>query len=315
MGLTLLPGGGAEQDPEDWWQAIAVATRHLPARDLVSGEQIAAICMSSQWRGPVPVDAAGRLRSSRQSPPNSGSPNGSKWSRETATPPPQASSWTTGPTHTSAPPPGSAATSRPNGPTSCTTSPHCPRWCRTDTGWPPSRTSPARPSTGSSASSSTPRTGCSTPTAHPRMRWPGLTPSPHQPESHPPRSGALFRSTGRRLDHTRRQRRRAGQLRRALAQPFREWSPAPTEADIGGPVTPTARITTRASPPAPDHATFPSGERSRLTRIESPLTDAPAGLRHPPSHPSPRGHFGISRRPRTSARLMPAPEVGVLENP
>ncbi|HET9658631.1 MAG TPA: FGGY-family carbohydrate kinase [Kineosporiaceae bacterium] len=60
VGITLLPGGGAEQDPDDWWRAIAAATRRLLARELAPVQDIAAICMSSQWGGLVPVDAAGR---------------------------------------------------------------------------------------------------------------------------------------------------------------------------------------------------------------------------------------------------------------
>jgi xylulokinase len=58
--LILLPGGGAEQDPDAWWRAIVAATRRLLARDLVPAENVAAICMSSQWGGVVAVDARGR---------------------------------------------------------------------------------------------------------------------------------------------------------------------------------------------------------------------------------------------------------------
>ena len=58
--LILLPGGGAEQDPDEWWRAIVTATRRLLERNLVPAEQISAICMSSQWAGTVPVDADGR---------------------------------------------------------------------------------------------------------------------------------------------------------------------------------------------------------------------------------------------------------------
>lgn len=56
--LVLLPGGGAEQDPDAWWRAIVTATRRLLAR--IPAEDVAAICMSSQWGGLVPVDAGGR---------------------------------------------------------------------------------------------------------------------------------------------------------------------------------------------------------------------------------------------------------------
>lgn len=58
--LVLLAGGGAEQDPDAWWHAIVTATRRLLARDLAPADSVAAICMSSQWGGVVPVDAHGR---------------------------------------------------------------------------------------------------------------------------------------------------------------------------------------------------------------------------------------------------------------
>ncbi|MGY2875889.1 xylulokinase [Marmoricola sp. URHA0025 HA25] len=58
--LILLPGGGAEQDPDEWWRAIVTATRRLLGRELVPVADIAAICMSSQWAGTVPVDETGR---------------------------------------------------------------------------------------------------------------------------------------------------------------------------------------------------------------------------------------------------------------
>ncbi|GAA4404881.1 FGGY-family carbohydrate kinase [Fodinibacter luteus] len=58
--LRLLPGGGAEQDPDHWWRAIVTASRRLRARHPQQYAQVTAICMSSQWGGLVPVDAAGR---------------------------------------------------------------------------------------------------------------------------------------------------------------------------------------------------------------------------------------------------------------
>jgi xylulokinase len=60
VGVRLLPGGGAEQDPDEWWRAVTVATRRLLARGLAPVGDVAAVCMSSQWGGLVPVDAAGR---------------------------------------------------------------------------------------------------------------------------------------------------------------------------------------------------------------------------------------------------------------
>lgn len=57
--LHLLPGGGAEQDPDDWWAAIRDTLRRLLGRRLAPVGDIAAICLSAQWGGTVPVDAEG----------------------------------------------------------------------------------------------------------------------------------------------------------------------------------------------------------------------------------------------------------------
>jgi xylulokinase len=56
----LLPGGGAEQDPADWWRAVVTATRRLTGRGLVPVADIAAICVSTQWSGLVAVDRTGQ---------------------------------------------------------------------------------------------------------------------------------------------------------------------------------------------------------------------------------------------------------------
>ncbi len=58
--LLLLPGGGAEQDPQEWWDAIVGCVRRLLDRHDVDGAAVVALCMSSQWGGVVPVDAKGR---------------------------------------------------------------------------------------------------------------------------------------------------------------------------------------------------------------------------------------------------------------
>lgn len=55
----LLPGGGAEQRPEDWWQALCATTGRLLARGLVRTEAIVALCSSTQGEGTIPVDAQG----------------------------------------------------------------------------------------------------------------------------------------------------------------------------------------------------------------------------------------------------------------
>ena len=59
--LILLPDGGAEQDPDDWWRAFVTAGRrvvdgsHLPRADIV------AVAVTSQWSGTVPVDGSRHL--------------------------------------------------------------------------------------------------------------------------------------------------------------------------------------------------------------------------------------------------------------
>jgi xylulokinase len=58
--LYLTPDGGAEQSPEDWWQAFLSAAGRLLARNLVPGRAIRAVCCSTQGEGTVPVDRDGR---------------------------------------------------------------------------------------------------------------------------------------------------------------------------------------------------------------------------------------------------------------
>jgi len=58
--LYLMPGGGAEQDPADWWRAIRQATRRLLKEYPVSKEDIVAIGCTCQWSGTVAVDEEGQ---------------------------------------------------------------------------------------------------------------------------------------------------------------------------------------------------------------------------------------------------------------
>jgi len=55
--LHLLDGGGAEQDPEDWWSAIRAAT----ARALAGAGpvELVGVGCTAQWSGTVAVDSAG----------------------------------------------------------------------------------------------------------------------------------------------------------------------------------------------------------------------------------------------------------------
>ena len=57
--LLVLPGGGAEQRPDDWWRALVAATRRLLARHPGPASDIAAVCFSTQGEGTVPVDRDG----------------------------------------------------------------------------------------------------------------------------------------------------------------------------------------------------------------------------------------------------------------
>ncbi len=57
--LHLTPDGGAEQAPDEWWQAFLSTAQRLIARDLVSRDAIKAICCSTQGEGTVPVDRDG----------------------------------------------------------------------------------------------------------------------------------------------------------------------------------------------------------------------------------------------------------------
>ena len=59
-GLYLLEGGGAEQDPEEWWQAMCRTTRELFARTDITPDRIAGLSFCSQMQGLVLVDREGR---------------------------------------------------------------------------------------------------------------------------------------------------------------------------------------------------------------------------------------------------------------
>ncbi|NOK02300.1 MULTISPECIES: FGGY-family carbohydrate kinase [Myxococcus] len=57
--LSLLPDGGAEQQPEAWWRAIVLATRRLLASGAVRAGDVIGVNCSSQWSGTVAVDESG----------------------------------------------------------------------------------------------------------------------------------------------------------------------------------------------------------------------------------------------------------------
>ncbi|MEN8246165.1 MAG: FGGY-family carbohydrate kinase [Thermodesulfobacteriota bacterium] len=58
--LKLLPNGGVEQDPDDWWRAIMATSKRLLARGLVPVEDIVAVSTSAQWAGTVAIDKSGK---------------------------------------------------------------------------------------------------------------------------------------------------------------------------------------------------------------------------------------------------------------
>ncbi len=51
--LLLLPGGGAEQRPDEWWTAITTASRRLLGRGLVDPGAVVAVSCTAQWSGTV----------------------------------------------------------------------------------------------------------------------------------------------------------------------------------------------------------------------------------------------------------------------
>ncbi len=58
--LHLLPHGGAEQDPADWWDAVVRGTKRVVADSGVDPAGVIGVGCSSQWSGTVPVDTEGR---------------------------------------------------------------------------------------------------------------------------------------------------------------------------------------------------------------------------------------------------------------
>jgi len=57
--LRLLPGGGAEQDPADWWGAIVAATRRMMSDGAVPAERVVGVGCTAQWSGTVAADEDG----------------------------------------------------------------------------------------------------------------------------------------------------------------------------------------------------------------------------------------------------------------
>jgi len=58
--IHFTPGGGAEQDAEEWWKALCSASGRLAARAAVPSEDLAAVCVSSTFSTTVALDAGGK---------------------------------------------------------------------------------------------------------------------------------------------------------------------------------------------------------------------------------------------------------------
>ena len=57
--LLILPNGGAEQDPDQWWQAIINTAKRVLHKKWVAAEDIVCVSCTTQWSGTVAVDQDG----------------------------------------------------------------------------------------------------------------------------------------------------------------------------------------------------------------------------------------------------------------
>jgi len=60
IALHLLEGGGAEQNPNDWWKASLNATKRLLQDITIDKKEIVAIACTGQWAGTVPMNKQGQ---------------------------------------------------------------------------------------------------------------------------------------------------------------------------------------------------------------------------------------------------------------
>lgn len=58
--ISVLPGGGAEQNPDDWWAAMQAGTRELAARHAGALAQVAGISFCAQMQSLVLLDRGAR---------------------------------------------------------------------------------------------------------------------------------------------------------------------------------------------------------------------------------------------------------------
>jgi xylulokinase len=57
--LIITPDGGAEQSPDEWWAAFLSAAGRLIKRNQAAGQNVIAVCASTQGEGTVAVDKEG----------------------------------------------------------------------------------------------------------------------------------------------------------------------------------------------------------------------------------------------------------------
>src|SRR5262245_9198437 len=57
--LRVLPDGGVEQSPDEWWAGATAASRRLMDRAAVAPEDVVAVSVTSQWSGTVAVGGDG----------------------------------------------------------------------------------------------------------------------------------------------------------------------------------------------------------------------------------------------------------------
>jgi len=57
--MTVIPGGGAIEDPREWWSAIVESAADIAARSSIDPTRIVAVACTGQWGSTIPVDAAG----------------------------------------------------------------------------------------------------------------------------------------------------------------------------------------------------------------------------------------------------------------
>jgi xylulokinase len=58
--LIITSDGGAEQSPEEWWQAFLSAAGRLLKREPDAGTNVIAVCCSTQGEGTIAVDSSGK---------------------------------------------------------------------------------------------------------------------------------------------------------------------------------------------------------------------------------------------------------------